>query len=132
MGVFASILVLAAVNGIVLHEGLHLPCGALLLVIVINLGLPSIVLPIVCIDTGIPGVVSITVGAPDSLEVEHVEIVVSLLHQVKQLDSQLALTVCEGAHISVLAMVESIRVGLAEFDLVLFWVVEFLYSIMRT
>jgi hypothetical protein len=51
----ASVLVLAAIYGIVLNERLHLPVGALLFVIFIKMRLSAIVLPIVRIDTGIPG-----------------------------------------------------------------------------
>ena len=55
MSTFTSVLVLAAIYGIVLNERLHLPVGALLFVIIIKMRLSAIVLPIVRIDTGIPG-----------------------------------------------------------------------------
>ena len=74
MSTFASVLVLAAVYGIILNECFHLPVGALLFVIIVKVWLSAIVLPIVCIDAGIPGMCSITVWTPNCLEVKHVEI----------------------------------------------------------
>lgn len=83
MSTLTSVLILAAIYGIVLNEGLHLPVGALLFVIIIKVRLSAIVLPIVSIDTGIPGMRGITVRTPNCLEVEHVEIRIFWLHLMK-------------------------------------------------
>ena len=90
MSTFASVLVLAAIYGIVLNECLHLPVGALLFVIIVKVGLSAIVLPIVRIDTGIPCMSGITVWTPNSLEVEHVEIRIFWLHLMKEVHGQLS------------------------------------------
>lgn len=83
MSALTSVLVLAAIYGIVLNECLHLPVGALLLIIIVKVWLSAIVLPIVSVDAGIPGMRGITVGTPNCLEVEHVEIRIFWLHLVK-------------------------------------------------
>jgi hypothetical protein len=89
MSTFTSVLVLAAINGIILNECLHLPVGALLFVIIVKVRLSAIVLPIVCIDAGIPGMCGITVWTPNCLEVEHIEIRIFWLHLVKKVHSKL-------------------------------------------
>jgi hypothetical protein len=86
----ASVLVLAAIYGIVLNECLHLPVGALLFVIIIKVGLSAIVLPIVRIDTGVPSMFGVTVWTPNCLEVEHVEIRIFWLHLMKDVHGQLS------------------------------------------
>jgi hypothetical protein len=85
MSALTSVLVLAAIYGIVLNECLHLPVRALLLVIFVKVWLSAIVLPIVSVDAGIPGMGGITVGTPNCLEVEHVEIRIFWLHHMKQI-----------------------------------------------
>jgi hypothetical protein len=74
MRALAAILVLAAINSVVLHKDFHLPVLALFFDILINMRLPPIVLPVMCVDTCIASVACVAVGAPNSLEVKHVEV----------------------------------------------------------
>ena len=71
MSSFASILILAAINCIILDECLHLPILALFLIIVVEMWFSPVILPVMCIDTGISRMVSIAIGAPYCFEIEY-------------------------------------------------------------
>lgn len=86
MGVAAPIFVLASINSIILHECFHLPIRALLFVIIVNVRLPTIVLPVVCIDTDISRMCCVTVRTPHGFEVKHIKVCVSFFNLMKEVD----------------------------------------------
>ena len=59
---------------------LRLPIGALFFVVLVQLRLSSEVLPIVGVHAFIPLVVGLVVRAPNSLEVEQIEVLISFHH----------------------------------------------------
>ena len=120
----AAVFVLAAVEGVVLDEGFHVPGGAVLALVVVEVRLAPVVLPVVRVHAHVSRVVHVAEGTPHGLEVEHVEVIVLLLHQMEQVDSELGLRVSERAHVSVLAALGAVGVRRAELDLVLLGVVE--------
>jgi hypothetical protein len=69
--------------------------------------------------------------APDSLKVEQIEVNVPF-HPVQVVDRQFIFMVSERAHLAELALVQIVRVRLAEFGLVLLWVVEVFDCVVRT
>lgn len=69
----APVLVLAPVS-VSLYEVLRFPLGALILLVVEGVRLPSEILPVVSIHASISGVVGIGIGAPHCLEMEDVEV----------------------------------------------------------
>lgn len=87
-------------------------------------------MPVVSVHTHVSLVVVLAVGAPHSLEVEHVEVHVGL-ELLNQLHRQLALSVRERAELTVLALRMAIQVRRAELGLVLVWVVELLHTVVR-
>jgi hypothetical protein len=63
--------------------------------------------------------------------VEQIEVRrVTLLILVEQVDCDFILRVGEGAHVPVVAGLYAVRVGLAELDLVLLWMVKFLHTVV--
>lgn len=121
-------LLLTALLGI-LNELPGPPVGALLFLVQVDLGFPSVVLPVVGEHAFVSLMFVLVVGAPDGLEVEHVEVVVSL-ELVDQLDGDLLLRVGETAELPVLALVFGIEKRLAELSLVLVRVVELLHLVV--
>lgn len=71
-------------------EVFALPLGTLLLLVVVQVRLSSEVLPVVGIHTGISLVFGLIVGTPDGLEVEHVEVDISI-HLVDHVHRELVL-----------------------------------------
>jgi len=69
----ASIFISATIC-IRLHKMFGFPLGALLPFVFEDMRLPSKILPVVSIDTGISRMGCVTIRAPHSFEVEHVEI----------------------------------------------------------
>ena len=105
------------------------PIGALYLRIVIDVGRPAKVLPIVSEDALVSLVVLFRHRAPGCLEVEHVKVRISL-HLVKQRHGQLGLTVRKSTHVPVLASFYLVRVVRTKFGLVLLGVVELLNTVV--
>ena len=68
-------------------------------------------------------------GAPDCLEVEHVEVGI-LLHLVQQVDRQLVLVVGKRTEVSKVTGVHVVRPLVAELGLVLLRVVEGLHAVV--
>ena len=135
-----SILVPASIR-ISLNEMFRLPLRALLSFIVEDMRLPPKVLPIMCVHAGIPSMGSITIRAPNSFEMKHVEIssivalapmifIMTFAELVQEIHSDLFFRMCESTHISIVARFDLVRVALAEFDLVLLWVIKFLNSVV--
>jgi len=56
------------------YEIVSLPGGAHLMLVREDGGLPTVVLPVMCIETDLPIMVIIAVGAPHCLEVVHVKV----------------------------------------------------------
>lgn len=83
MSALAAIFMFATVDSVILDKGLHLPIWTLFLVIIVQMRLPSIVLPIVSIHTDISWMRGITVRTPNGFEMEHVEVIVARLHLVQ-------------------------------------------------
>lgn len=73
MRMIASVFALAAIS-IVTNVFLRSPVTALLLCVIVQLGFPSKILPIMCIDTLITLMLGLVVRAPNSLKVKNVEI----------------------------------------------------------
>lgn len=84
-------------------EVARLPVGAHLGLVSEDAGLSSVVLPIVGINTDLSVMVVLPIWAPDSLEMEHVEVHVDL-HLLDQLHRELILAVRKGAELFVLAL----------------------------
>ena len=83
----------------------------------------------------------ITIGTPDRFEMEHVEIcrvlagiwrltVLVKIELMQQVYSDFIFRVGERAHVSIVAGVDTVRVGLTEFHLVFLWMVEFFNSVV--
>lgn len=115
---------------ICLNEVLRLPLRTLLLLILKDMRLSSEVLPVMSVDTGIPGVVCIAVRAPNSLEVEHVEVRIHL-EFAQQIHCHLLLSMSECTHVSIVTRLNLVRIRGAELDFVLLWMIELLDSVVR-
>lgn len=88
------------------------------------------VLPVVCINTDFTIVIILSVGAPDSLEVEHVKIHIDLI-LLYQLDRELALIMSKRAVFLVLTRwAPHLEIRRAKLSFVLIWVIEFFNTIM--
>ena len=109
---------------------LGLPSLALVLAVLKEMRLAAEVLPIVGVDTNVALVVFVGKGTPNGLKMEHVKVGVTL-HALENVDTELALLVRKGTHVSVVAAVDLVRVALAELALVFFGVVKFFDSILR-
>lgn len=128
MRMFTPVFCFATIR-IGLDEVLGLPIRTLFLVVLIDMGFPPEVLPIVCVDTLLSIVRSVAVRAPDGLEVEHVEVRV-LVELVEEVYSYLCLGMGEGAHVAVVAGFQTLGVGRAELQLVLLRVVELFHTVV--
>ena len=133
---FASVLVFAAIR-ICLNKMFCLPLGTLFALIIKHMGLPPEILPVVRVDAGISRMLSIRIGTPNCLEVKNVEIsrMLSILTVggkfVQKIHSDFLFGMSKGAHIAVIARIDSPRVTLTKLDLVLFRVIKLLYSVVR-
>lgn len=136
----ASVLMGASVS-ISLDEVLGLPLFALLLLVLEAVRLPSEVLPIVGIDAHISRVRGVAIWTPDSLKMEHVEIgavdslvrgltILCGMELMYKIYCDLVLRVSESTHISIVTRLYTRWVALAEFHLILFWVIKLLYPIV--
>lgn len=94
--------------------------------------LSAVVLPIVSVDADVSSVLHVAEGAPNSLEMEHVEVIIFFFYKMEKIDCQLSLVVSEGTHISVLARLCAVRISRAELNLVLFRMVELFYPIVSS
>ena len=83
-----------------------------------------------CIDTGISWVSGITIRTPNCFEMKHIEICVFDFYFVKQIDCELTLRMRKSAHVTVLALIDFIRVTLTKLYLILFRVIELFDAIM--
>jgi hypothetical protein len=126
---FASVLMLATIciRG---NEVLGLPIGTLILFILIDMWFSPEVLPVMRIHTNISCMGRVTVGTPDSLEVEHIEISI-LFKFIEQINGDFFLRMSESAHISIVTTLHLLGVSLTKLDLILFRVVEFFHSVVR-
>jgi len=86
---------------------------------VVQVRLPSVILPVVGVDAEGLVVLGEVERTPDCFEVEHVEILVVLV-VMDQLDDDVVLAVGEGAERSVLALFEVVGIEGAELGFVLF------------
>jgi hypothetical protein len=133
VAVSASVLKRAAIS-VGLGFLLGAPDHALVGRVVVDVHFPTEVLPVVGVDTGIAGMILIffvAERAPDSFKVEQIEVNV-LFHPVQVVDRQFIFMVSERAHLAELALVQIVRVRLAEFGLVLLWVVEVFDCVVST
>lgn len=131
MRIFASIFELASIS-ICLYKVLCLPTWTLFLLILEYVWFPPEVLPVVSIHTCISSMLSITIWTPYSFEMKHVKVRILLKFvRVQEVYSHLFKSVSECTHVAIVTRVNTIWVGLTEFNLVLFWMIEFLHPIMR-
>ena len=84
------------------------------------------------VDADLAVVVVLPVGAPDCLEVEHVEVHVDRV-LLDELDRELRFAVRKRAVLLIVALsvFYGVKIRGAELRLVLIWVIEFLHSVMR-
>ena len=133
---FAAVLVFATIR-ICLNEMFCLPLRTLFTLIIKHVRLPPEILPVVRIDACISGVLSIRIGTPNCLEVKNVEIcrmqviLTVWCKFVQKIYSYLLFRMCECAHITIVARLDSPRVALTELDLVLFRVIKLFNSVVR-
>lgn len=133
---FAAVLVFATIR-ICLNEMFGLPLRTLLALIIKHMRLSPEILPVVRIHARISRMLSIRIGTPNCLEVKNVEISRMLViltvgcKFVQKVYSDLLFRMCECTHITIVARLDSPRVALTELDLVLFWVIKLLYSVVR-
>ena len=108
------------------------PESTLLLVrVLIDMRFATVVLPVMCVLTLVTHVAPqlIIKGAPDSLEMKHVEVSI-LLHLVQKVDAKLVFTVSEGAQVSKVATLHIIGPAIAELRFVLLRVVKGLNTVV--
>ena len=100
--------------------------------VLVDVRLAAEVLPVVGVLTFITHVTPhlVVERAPDSLEVEHVEVIV-LVHFMKKINRKLFFKVSEGTQIAKVARIDVVGPLVAELCLVLLWVVEGLNSVVR-
>jgi len=91
----------------------------------------SEVLPVVRVDAEISLVLSVTVGTPDCLVVEHVKILVHC-HFIQLADRQLMLRVGESTNVAILAQVQSVRIEGTKLSFVFFRMVKRLDASVTT
>lgn len=73
----------------------------------------------------------VTIRTPNGFEVEQVEVRIPL-HAVKIVDREFFLCVCKCAHLTEFARLGVIRVRLAEFRLILLWMIKVFHSVVRS
>lgn len=105
------------------------PIGALYFRIVIDVGRPAEVLPIVSENTLVSLVVLFRHWAPRRLEVEHVKVHISL-HLVEERHGKFGLTVRKSTHVPILASFYLVRVVSTKLGLVFLGVVELLNTVV--
>jgi hypothetical protein len=127
--VFAPIFILTAVS-IGLDKMFSLPLGALIFLVIVNMGLSSKVLPVVSIHTGISSVRGIAIRAPYSLEMKHVKVSI-LFKFIKEINRNFFFMVSKSAHVAVVTTFNSVWIRRTKLDLVFFWMIEFLNPIVR-
>jgi hypothetical protein len=132
----ASVLVFATIR-ICLNEMFSLPLRTLFSLIIKHMRFSPEILPVMRIDACISGMLGIRIGTPYCLKVKNVEICRMLViltvgrKFVQQVHSDLLFGMCECAHITIVARLDSPRVTLAELDLVLFRVIKLFHSVVR-
>jgi len=132
----ASVLVFAAIR-ICLNEMFSLPLRTLFSLIIKHMRFPPEILPVMRIDACISGMLGIRIGTPNCLKVKNVEICRMLViltvgrEFVQQVHSDFLFRMGECAHIAIVTRLDSLRVTLAELNLVLFRVIKLFHSIVR-
>ena len=134
---FAPILIFTAIC-ISLNEVLCLPLRTLLSFIVKNMRLSPKILPIMSINTSISRMLSIRIRTPNGFEMEHIKVCRILVFLrirsklMQKIHSHLFFRMCESTHITIITGIDSTGVALAEFNLILLWVVELLDSVVSS
>jgi hypothetical protein len=113
------------------YEVLGMPVRTHLLRVGKDRGLASIVLPIVSVHADVTLVVILTVGTPNRLEVEEIEVHIGLKF-LYQLNRELLFAMCEGTEFSIIALGLSIQVRGAKLGLILVRVVKLLDPVVST
>ena len=127
---FASVLVLTAIC-ISLNEVLSFPLRTLLFFIVEDMRFPSKVLPIMGVHAGISRMIGVTIWAPYSLEVEHIEVRI-FVKLVKKINSHLLFSMSESTHISIVTRLDLVWIRRAELNFVFLRMIKLFNSIMRS
>lgn len=89
------------------------PACALVRLVFVKMGRASVILPVVGVEAQVALVVLVAEGTPHRLKVKHVEVGVAF-HLLQDGDAELGLSVSEPAEISVLTLIESVRICLAK------------------
>lgn len=106
-----------------------LPMLTLILCIWKEIRFPSVILPIMSKHAHISGMSIFIIGTPHCLEVEHVEIIISL-HLIQHINWDLLFLMCERAEVSVFTGLYFMWIGWTELYFIFLRMVEFFNTIM--
>ena len=128
MTVQTNKLILASIS-ITAYELARTPIYTLFLWVKVKLWLPSKILPVMSIDTGVSLVFAFIVWAPNRLKVKHVKIKV-LLKLVNKFNWYFSFRVCKWTEVSIFTLTCTINIWWTEFCFVFIWVIKFFNSVM--
>ena len=126
-----TLVLIRATFGVWCYEAVSLPIWAHFTRISKDRGLPPVVLPVVCIYAHLAIVVVFTVGAPDRLEMEHIEVHVYIII-LNELYWQLISIVCEGTKFLVITfwVLMGLKIRRTKFGFIFIRMVKFLNSVV--
>lgn len=97
--------------------------------VVKNGGLPSIILPVMCVNTDISFMIVFSVWAPYCFEMKKIEIHIRFKF-FNQFNRKFIFGMSKGAKFTILAFLQILQVRRTEFGFILVWVVEFFNSVV--
>ena len=106
-----------------------IPCRALMILIWIEIRLPSIILPVVCVNARFPIMILFLIWTPLSLKVEHEEVLITI-ESFYQVYGDLRFIVRKGTKVPILASLRWVREALTELGFVHLGMIKFFYRIM--
>jgi hypothetical protein len=106
------------------------PVTALVFIVKIHLWLPSKILPIMCINTLVPLMISFVVWTPYCFEMKHVEIWI-FFELVNQFYRYFSFVVCKRTIVTIVAFTSPIYVWCTELGLIFVRMIELLDSVVR-
>ena len=115
---------------VIVYIGPWAPVSALVFGIIVQLRLPSIVLPVVRVYAKISLMVDLIVGTPHGFKMKHVEIYV-FFKPIYEFNWYLGFIVSEWAVLSILTITSSVDVRGTKLGFVLIRMVKFFYSVVR-
>jgi hypothetical protein len=128
MAQLTSVFVLAPIF-VATDELARTPIRTLVFSVLVELGFPSKILPIMSIDAYITLMLTFVIGTPDRFEMKHVKVNVAM-KLVDQFNRNLRLRMCKRAVLTILALISSIDVGGAKLCLIFVRMVKFFHPIM--